>query len=224
MLRVGLTGNLGSGKSTAASLFASHGAHILASDAIGRELMQPGQPVFDQIACHFGPSVLLPDGTLDRPALARIAFAEARAEELNAIVHPAVIARQADLTADLFTRDPNAVLIVESALIFESKYTAESARFDRIILVTAPESEKIARFLRRQHSNGVPFPAERQSLEAEARRRLALQIPDEAKARRCDHILTNDGPLSHLEAQADALWPILLAAARTDAIYPKSLQ
>ena len=95
MLRVGLTGGLGSGKSTAARLFAAHGAQVLQSDEIGRELMEPGQPVHAQIAAHFGNDVVQPDGRLDRSALAQIAFAKGRADELNAIVHPAVIARVA---------------------------------------------------------------------------------------------------------------------------------
>ncbi len=122
MLRVGLTGGLGSGKSTAARLFAAHGAHVLQSDTIGRELMEPGQAVYAEIVDHFGNGVVLPDGQLDRAALAKIAFAEGRVEELNAIVHPAVIARQAELTDAIFQRDPHAVVIVESALIFETKY------------------------------------------------------------------------------------------------------
>ena len=220
MLRIGLTGNLGSGKSTVAALFAARGAHTLASDAIGRDLMQPGQSIFDQIVSHFGPSVLTSNGTLNRPELARLAFAEDRAEELNAIVHPAVIARQAELAAEISVHDPKAVLIVESALIFETKHTAPGgatgdwpARFDQILLVTAPEQQKIARFIRRQHPNGAPSHEEQHALEAEARRRLALQIPDHLKAPRCDHILTNDGSLSNLEAQVQTLWPILYAAA-----------
>ena len=97
MLRVGLTGGLGSGKSTAARLFAALGAHVLQSDAIGRELMEPGQAVYAAIAAHFGDGVVLADGRLDRGKLARIAFADGRVEELNAIVHPAVIAREAEL-------------------------------------------------------------------------------------------------------------------------------
>src|SRR5271156_201207 len=95
MLRVGLTGSLGSGKSTAARLFAAHGAHVLQSDVIGRELMQPGQAVYAAIVERFGNAVVLPDRQLDRGALAKIAFTDGRVEELNAIVHPAVIARQA---------------------------------------------------------------------------------------------------------------------------------
>ena len=229
MLRVGLTGSLGSGKSTAARIFAALGAQVLQSDAIGRELMQPGQAVHAAIAAHFGSTVVLPDGTLDRGALARIAFAEGKLEELNAIVHPAVIARQYELGEETARREPHAVLIVESALIFETKFseTASSAaeasaaepsttwpsRFDRIILVTAPEELKIARFVERSSNHQPLPPARREELEAEARRRLAQQIPDEQKSSLCDYLLTNSGSLTELEWQVDRLWPILQSAA-----------
>src|ERR1700733_14071320 len=163
MLRVGLTGGLGSGKSTAARLFAAHGAHVIQADMIGRKLMEPGQAVYAGIVDHFGKGVVLPDGRLDRGALAKIAFADGRVEELNAIVHPAVIARQAKLNEAIFASDPHAVVMVESALIFETNYggtqTDErsrwSSRFDRIILVTAPEEAKIARFVARSTTGEV---------------------------------------------------------------------
>lgn len=224
MLRVGLTGGLGSGKSTAARLFAQHGAHIIEADAIGRTMMQTGHAVYEAIVEHFGKEVLLPDGQLDRAALARISFAEGRVEELNAIVHPAVIAQQAKLAAEIFARDQNAVVIVESALIFETKYSdaetkysggAEAksdapwrARFDCLILVTAPEEAKVERYVQRIAA-GAPLPAEqRTKLAAEARRRLAQQIPDERKAPLCDFVLHND-ELAELERQVDELWPML---------------
>ena len=111
MLRVGLTGGLGSGKSTAGRLFRSHGAHVLEADAIGRELMQPGQAVYAGIVSHFGQGVVSASGELDRHALARIAFAEGRVEELNAMVHPAVIARQGELAEAIFAEDPDAVVM-----------------------------------------------------------------------------------------------------------------
>ena len=125
MLRVGLTGGLGSGKSTAARMFAAKGAYVFSADEIGRELMQPGQAVYAAIVAKFGPGVVKADGSLDRPALARIAFGGGRIEELNAIVHPATIARQAELIAEVAARDPDAVAMVESALIFETKYGGE---------------------------------------------------------------------------------------------------
>jgi dephospho-CoA kinase len=226
MLRVGLTGGLGSGKSTAAGLFAALGAHVLQSDAIGRELMEPGQVVYAAIVHHFGNTVVQPDGRLDRAALAKIAFEKGRVEELNAIVHPAVIARQAELSEVIFQKDRRAIVIVESALIFETKYSdtkySDSQasgqarwqnRFDRIILVTAPEEVKIARFVARCAAGEAITAERREKLEAEAKLRLAQQISDEQKSTLCDYVLTNGGPLTELEWQVDQLWPILKAAA-----------
>ncbi len=226
MLRVGLTGGLGSGKSTAAKMFAALGAHVLQSDAIGRELMEPGQVVYAGIVAHFGEGVVMADGSLDRRALARIAFADGRVEELNAIVHPAVIARQMELSEEIFARDPRAVVMVESALIFETNYSETnhaatssgevarwSSRFDRIILVTAPEEMKIARFVTRSGAGEEMTSTRRAELEAEARRRLAQQISDERKSSLCDYVLNNSGALTELEWQVDQLWPILQAAA-----------
>ena len=236
MLRVGLTGGLGAGKSTAARLFAALGAHVLQSDAIGRELMEPGQPVYAAIIAHFGRNVVQPDGRLDRAALAKIAFDDGRVEELNAIVHPAVIGRQAELTEAISQQDRRAIVMVESALIFETKHgetkhgetrhgddkSSETKhggearwhnRFDRIILVTAPEEVKIARFVARCAAGETLTAERREKLEAEARLRLAQQIPDEQKSALCDYVLTNGGPLTELEWQVDQLWPILKAAA-----------
>jgi len=221
VLRVGLTGGLGSGKSTAAALFAALGAHVLSADEIARSLMQPGESVretvYGQIVAAFGPSVVRPDGQLDRAVLARIAFTEGRSDELNAIVHPATIARQAALTAEIAARDPHAVVIVESALIFETRYGGDNGwrhRFDRLILVTASEELRIARFVTRSAPAGTLTGEMRASLEAEARRRIAQQIPDDQKSALCDYVLTNSGPLTELEWQVDRLWPLLLAAAR----------
>ena len=219
MLRVGLTGGLGSGKSTAGRLFRSHGAHVLEADAIGREQMQPGQAVYAAIVSHFGQGVVSANGELDRHALARISFAEGRVEELNAIVHPAVIARQAELAEAIFAQDARAVVMVESALIFETKHSGDKEsegwrrRFDRVILVTAPDEVKVARFVARAAGERILTDRERAELEAEAQRRLDQQIPDEQKAALCDYVLTNGGALTELEWQVDELWPILKAAA-----------
>lgn len=218
MLRVGLTGGLGSGKSTAAQRFAELGAHVLSSDEIGRELMQPGQPVYKRIVERFGPSVISPDGSLNRPALAQMAFSEGRLDELTAIVHPPTIERQAELASSIASRDPHAVVVVESALIFETKHDGADGwrrRFDRIVLVTAPEETRIARFVSRM-AGGSPINQEqRRALEAEARRRMSNQLDDAWKAAQSDYVLTNEGAVGDLYAQVDALWPELQRQART---------
>ncbi len=208
MLRVGLTGGLGSGKTTVASMFATMGAHVLAADEIARALMQPGQAVFAAIVKKFGPGVLRADGTLDRPMLAQIAFGEGRVDDLNAIVHPATILRQDEMAAEIERADPRAVVLVESALIFETKYNlAETkhsrgwrARFDKIILVRASEEHKVARFVERSGGR------DQAQLEGEARRRLATMIPDDRKEAMCDYVIMNDGTLERLREQADRVW------------------
>jgi dephospho-CoA kinase len=208
MLRVGLTGGLGSGKTTAAEMFARLGAHILSSDEIARELMQPGHAVFDAIVKKFGASVVRTDGTLNRGELARIAFEEERAEELNAIVHPATIARQEELITEIASRDPAAVVIVESALIFETKHSRDwRTRFDKMILVRASDELKIARFIQRSGGGDVA------KLEAEARRRLARIIADDKKAVQCDFVITNDGSLQRLREQVVKIWGKLKPAS-----------
>lgn len=217
MLRVGLTGGLGSGKSTAAAMFAELGAYVFSADEIGRALMQPGEAVYAAIVAHFGAGVVRDDGGLDRGALARIAFGEGRIEELNAIVHPATIARQAALIEEIAARDPDAVAMVESALIFETKHGGEEGwqkRFDKIIFVRASEELKIERFVQRSSRGKSLTSEERAALEAEARRRIANQAETERNAVRCDYVLTNDGSLEHLQAQVDALWPVLKKAAK----------
>lgn len=217
MLRVGLTGSLGSGKSTAAAMLRECGAHIVEADALGRELMEPGQPVFAEIVRVFGPQVLTADGRLDRPRLAQLAFAAGRLQELNAIVHPAVIDLQRKQIDEIFARDPSAVAIIETALLFEAVRDARARgeqesvlsdwrrRIDRVIVVTAPDALKIARYAAR---TAPPGPA-REAAEAEARLRLSHQIPDLDKAAQADYVFDNSGDLDSLRAQVRALWPRL---------------
>ncbi len=188
------------------------GAYVLYADELGRELMQPGQAVFESIVRQFGPGVVTPEGTLDRPALSKLAFAGGRLEELNAIVHPATIALQKERTDEIARRDPAAVVVVESALLFETKYGGPEGwrqRFDKVVLVTAPEALRVERFAERMGATDET----RAALEAEARRRLAAQMPDVEKIPFCDYVLRNEGDLAALEAQVEAMWQELRAAA-----------
>jgi dephospho-CoA kinase len=201
MLRVGLTGELGSGKSTVAAMLAARGAVILSSDDIARELMQPGQPVFAAVLEHFGSTVLTLEHTLDRRKLAALAFdpAHPRVDELNAIIHPAVIAEQA---ARLATLPSDAIAVIESALILTTRFGTAS-RFNRLIVVTAPEEQKIARFIARMAVGREFSPEEHTALEQDARHRLALQ---HAPGPPGSLVIHNDGDLAHLEKQVDTIW------------------
>ena len=219
MLRVGLTGGLGSGKSTVASLLRSLGAHVIEADNLGRTLMEPGQQVYADIVSTFGPDVVGPDGSLDRARLATLAFQGGRVNELNAIVHPAVIAAQQKWMEAVFANDPAAVAVIESALIFEVERDARARgesetiladwrrRIDRIVVITAPDELKIARYAARVS----PFPAGRAPAEADARVRLAHQIPDADKVGRADYVLDNTGDEAALRVQVESLWQLLQA-------------
>lgn len=225
MLRVGLTGGLGSGKSTVARIFAQAGVEVLEADMIGRELTQPGQPVYVEILRSFqqsagAPELTLGGGELNRAALAKYVFATGRIDELNAIVHPAVIAEQERRMEEIFRRRPGAIVIVESALIFEADRggTAPglSHRFDKLILVTAPPSVRIERYIARV-SGGAPLSSEqRAALEQDARKRMSLQIPDEEKMDRCDFIIKNDAPM---EAVGRRVHQILAELQRVNAVH-----
>jgi dephospho-CoA kinase len=221
MLRVGLTGGLGSGKSTVAGILRELGAEVIEADALGRTLMEPGQAVYDEIVRVFGATAVQPDGRLNRAALARLAFHGARVDELNAIVHPAAIAAQKQWMQELFARNPNAIAVIESALIFEVERDARARgeqgteladwrnRIDRLILVTAPDDVKIARYVARVSQTGVS-PAD---AEADARRRIAFQIPDEQKMPRADYVIQNTSDIAALRAQVVSVWERLKAVA-----------
>lgn len=217
MLRVGLTGGLGSGKSTVAAIFREQGFHVLEADAIARELMQPGQSVYQAIVAHFGPAVVIPNGELDRSRLAQLAFGEGRLDELNRIVHPPVIAEQERRSRAIFAADPHAAVIVESALIFEAEAWGTvpewRRRFDRIVLVTAPDELKIHRFVARILPPDATLEM-RASAEEGARARLAAQLPDSAKASRSDYAIDNSGSLDVTHSQVERIAAELRAAAR----------
>jgi dephospho-CoA kinase len=213
MLRVGLTGGLGSGKSTVTGYLRELGAEVIEADELGRALMEPGQPVFNEIVEIFGLEVVTAEGRLDRAKLADLSFRGGRLDELNAIVHPAVIAAQGDWMRQVFARNPKAIAVVESALIFEVERAARlrgesegvlaywRRRFDRVIVVTAPDEVKIARYVARISPSGWDERA-----AEDARSRLAKQLSDAVKTSRADFVLDNTGDQAELRAQVDAVW------------------
>jgi dephospho-CoA kinase len=220
VLRVGLTGGLGSGKSTVADILSELGAEVIESDELGRALMEPGQPVYAEIVRVFGPEVVGADGRLNRAKLGELVFSKetaSRLRELNAIVHPAVIEAQQRWMEKVFARDPAAVAVVVSALIFEVERDARARgdrnsvlansrkRIDRIVVITAPEEAKIARYVARTNPSGG------EAAEADARSRLAHQIPDAEKAARADYLIENTGDRAALRSQVEQLWERLRA-------------
>ncbi len=212
MLRVGLTGGLASGKSTVASLFARRGVHTLNADQIGRELMQPGQPVYDAILAHFdgypdAPQLTLADEQLDRSALARYVLSTGKLEELSRIVHPPVVAEQERRIQRIFSSDPDAIVMVESALIFEADRAKTapgfSHRFDKLILVTAPEEVRLARYTSR--GSKALSAEELLALQEDGRKRIAMQMTDPEKTPLCDFVIENSGSLEHLETEVETI-------------------
>lgn len=221
LLRVGLTGGIGSGKSTVAEMFRRQGVELIAADEVGRALMEPGQSVYGAIVEHFGRGVVRADGRLDRGRLAEMAFGEGRLKELNAIVHPAVIAAQEQWMREVFARDPEAVAMVESALIFEASGGEDASvpgwreRFDRVILVTAPDEMKIRRYVDRVLAPEPGYNRERAAeVERDARARLARQIPDAEKIPLCDAVIDNSGSVEATEKQVVKLAAELHAASK----------
>jgi len=219
MLRVGLTGGLGSGKSTVAAMLRELGAEVTESDALGRAMMEPGQPVFAEIVKHFGPEVVGADGKLNRARLAELAFQHGRIKELNAIVHPPVIEAQKRWMEEVTARDPKAIAVVESALIFEVVRDAQARgetnhpmsdwrkRIDRVVGVTAPDEVKVKRYAARVSPDGQG----REEIEADARERLKHQVPEAEKAAQADYVIDNSGDMGALRERVKALWERLKA-------------
>jgi dephospho-CoA kinase len=219
VLRVALTGGIACGKSVVGAMFARRGAHVVEADRIAHDLMRPGEKVYEDLVAHFGRGILDPDGTISRPKLAEAAFttnpstkgvapmvssaASSRVQELNRIVHPAVIRRQEEWMDEVGRRDPSAVAIVEAALIFEAKL---EDRFDKIIVVSCGSDKKASRFAQRV---SVTMEFARQEVE----RRSAAQISDEEKLRRADYVIHNDGPLEETEARVETVWRELVKLA-----------
>lgn len=222
MLRVGLTGGIGSGKSTVAGIFREMGVHVIEADIVGRTLMEPGQSVYRAIVEHFGPDVVLADGKLNRARLAELAFTGERLKELNALVHPPVIAAQEQWMREVFAHDPDAVAMVESALIFEAGQGENASvpgwheRFDRVVLVTAPDAMKITRYVNRILATEPGHSASRAAeVERDARERLEKQIPDAEKIPLCDAVIDNSGAAEATRTQVEHIAEELLAAAKT---------
>ena len=210
-LRVGLTGGLASGKSTVAQMFAAQGVHLMQADLVAHELMSPGGPVYDEVVRRFGSSVVHSDGSINRQKLAEMAFAGGRIEELNRIVHPAVNQRMQEWIDETVTREPNAIVMFEAALILEAglgKY------FDKLIVVSSRPQQKVERFASRVLGERQVHENERALALQEAGRRLGAQLSEEEKIAAADYVIDNSGTLAATERQVKKLLKELRVLAR----------
>jgi dephospho-CoA kinase len=209
MLLVGLTGNIGSGKSTVAQMLSERGATIIDADVLARRAVELGTAGFEKIIAKWGAAVLGPDGHLDRAALRRVVFADhEQLEELNQIVHPEVERLRGRLVEQARKRGDRLV-ICDIPLLFERHMTD---RFDRIILVDAHRGVRLERLVK-----------DRGLTETEAMDMIAAQMPAELKRARADFIIENDGTLTQLERRVQDVWSTLSndsSAPRTAAAVP----
>lgn len=201
MLSVALTGNVASGKSSVARLFAEWGATLIDADALVREVQEPGSPVLDAIRRRFGDGVLRADGALDRQALRRVILADPDARgALEGLVHPAVQRRRMALL-DAARARGDRIVVSDIPLLFE---VLDPAAFEVVVLVDAPEAVRRARLLR-----------ERGLAPEEADRLLAAQLPAAGKRARSHIVIDNDGTLDDLRVRAAKAWRRLLDLAET---------
>jgi dephospho-CoA kinase len=199
MLLVGLTGNIGSGKSTVDQLLSERGATIIDADVLSRRAVEIGTPAYKSIVERWGTSILGPDGMLDRGALRRIVFSDpAELEQLNTLVHPEVERMRAALVETARLRGDKLV-VCDVPLLFERKMTD---LFDRIVLVDAPRPVRLERLVR-----------ERGLKETEAMDMIVAQMPAELKRARADFVIDNIGTLTELDARVAEVWGALEQAA-----------
>lgn len=200
MLKVGLTGGIASGKSAIGDVFVSHGAHLVKADDIAHELMLPGMPVYEQVVQQFGTEILNPDKTINRAKLAQAAFGEPntppRIQELNRIVHPAVLRAQEEWMENIGRGDQNSIAIVEAALILEA---GARHQFDRLIVVTCQPQQRAERLAARL---SISVEAARREVE----RRMAAQLSDEEKIKSADYVIDNSGLLADSQKRAQQIF------------------
>lgn len=205
MVRVGLTGGIACGKSAVAKMFADLGAQVIDADLVVHDLYRPGEEVYEELCRSFGREILKANGEIDRARLAAAAFDGGRVQELNKIVHPAVMRQQEQWMRQVGEKDPDAVVVVEATLILEA---GARERFDKIVVVTCRPEQKIERLAQR---SGITDA----EATAEVERRTRPQLSDAEKARRADFVIDNSGPLDATRRQVQQIYTKLIAPAKS---------
>ncbi|MBF9070898.1 dephospho-CoA kinase [Streptacidiphilus fuscans] len=190
MVKVGLTGGIGAGKSEVSRRLAALGAVVVDADLIAREVVEPGTPGLAAVVAEFGPEILTAEGTLDRPKLGAIVFADPdRLAALNAVVHPLVGRRSAELEA---AAGPDAVVVHDVPLLAENGL---APFYDVVVVVDAADETRLHRLVE-----------VRGMTETDARARMAAQATREARLAVADLVIDNDGPMERLDAQVADVW------------------
>lgn len=200
MLLVGLTGGIGSGKTEVSNRLAALGAVVIDADKVAREVVEPSTPGLRQVVDAFGPGILRDDGSLDREGLGRIVFGDPdKLAQLNAIVHPLVGARIADVMADVEREHPDAVVVYDVPLLVENGL---HERYEAVVVVAAAPETQLRRLVE-----------QRGMTEADARARIGAQAPLEAKLAVADYVIDNDGDIAALDPQVEQVWRDLVERA-----------
>jgi dephospho-CoA kinase len=193
MQRIGLTGGIAAGKSVAAERLAQHGAVVIDHDLLAREAVRPGSTGLEAVVEAFGPEVLAADGSLDRPALGRIVFADAEARErLDGIVHPVIRRLAAEREAAVAAAHTGAVVVHDIPLLVE---TGQAESFHLLVVVHAPVELRVRRLVEQRGLS-----------RSDAERRVAAQASDDVRLAAADRVLDGSGSVEDLRAQVDALW------------------
>jgi len=201
MLRVGLTGSIGVGKSFVTSIFAELGCHVLDADQTAREVVMPGAPGLNAITAEFGEEILNADGTLNRKQLGAVVFAdETRRQRLNHILHPFIIARQDEIMREWEREDPNGIGLIDAALMIES---GGYLRFDKLIVVHCRPEVQLERLMLRDKLS-----------REEAQRRIDAQMSQEEKQKFADYLIDTSDGFESTRAQAVEIYNQLIRVIR----------
>lgn len=193
MLKVGLTGSIAVGKSFVLGVLRELGARTIDADAVAREVVEPGTPGLEAVVNEFGPEILNADGSLNRAALGSIVFADqARRQKLNSILHPFIIARQDEVMRLWQEETPEAVAVVDAALMIES---GGYKRFDKLIVVHCEPEVQLERLMQRD-----------KIAREEAERRINAQMPQEEKKKHADYLIDTSNGFESARQQTASVW------------------
>jgi dephospho-CoA kinase len=203
MLTIGLTGGIGSGKSTVAKMLADLGAPSFDADKVGHNIYSPDGPAYHDVIAAFGNGIVAPDGTIDRKKLGPIVFGDpAQLKRLEAIVHPKMFQRMREMVAEMRARGVKAPIVIEAAILIEAHW---QPLFDEIWLVVAPRDKVIER-----------IEAERGLKPEQTEARIRAQLPDEERRRHASLVIDNSGTIEQLRVRVNSLWRELLMRNEKD--------